>query len=88
MHVWARFGEAGMVNLTTDPMAGLTRRQQQSGLDQLRHGLGRALEGYAEVEVDRGPHVAQILLHHRPIEDELAGIERRFSDRPDLAAAG
>ena len=26
-------------------------------------------------------------LHHRPIEDEIADIERRFADRPDLAAA-
>jgi 2-oxoglutarate ferredoxin oxidoreductase subunit alpha len=26
-------------------------------------------------------------LHHRPVEDEVAGIERRFADRPDLAAA-
>jgi 2-oxoglutarate/2-oxoacid ferredoxin oxidoreductase subunit alpha len=26
-------------------------------------------------------------LHHQPIEDEVAGIERRFADRPDLAAA-
>ena len=26
-------------------------------------------------------------LHHRPLEDEIAGIERRFADRPELAAA-